>query len=419
MQNFIYDNKKDYASPKTAVFPLKITAIITAAGSGTRAGLGKNKVLTEMPAEFFQREPNVLAERRDKSLKTLTVLESAAKPFDDDERITEIIFTASKQDFCEIEEIAKKQKTPFKVVLGGSTRSLSVMAALGAASGDVVLIHDGARPFITGEIISACISGVLSYGSAVTAVPCVNSVAEIDENGNIIKCSRARKCEVQTPQAFFTEDILRAYDLAAKNGEVETFTDESGVYSRYIRPAHVVEGDIKNKKLTYPEDFLPADELRAGTGFDLHRLVEGRKLILGGVEIPHDKGLLGHSDADVLTHAVMDALLSAAALRDIGYYFSDKDEKYKDICSLILLKEVLKMLEAEGFEPNNVSAVIQAQKPKLSPHINDIRAKLASELNLPLSAVGVGCTTLEGIGIVGREEGIAATAYCTIKRKRS
>lgn len=412
MQNFIYDNKKDYASPKTAVFPLKITAIITAAGSGTRAGFGKNKVLTELASGFA----NELRCNQPQP-KRQTVLEAAAKPFDDDERVTEIIFTASKQDFCEIEEIAKKLKTPFKVVLGGSTRSLSVRAALGSASGDMVLIHDGARPFITGETISACISGVLSYGSAVAAVPCVNSIAELDENGNIIKCSRARMCEVQTPQGFFTEDILLAYDLAAKNGEVETFTDESGVYSRYIRPAHVVEGDIKNKKLTYPEDFLPADGLRAGTGFDLHRLVEGRKLILGGVEIPHDKGLLGHSDADVLTHAVMDALLSAAALRDIGYYFSDKDEKYKDICSLTLLKEVLKMLEAEGYEPNNVSAVIQAQKPKLSPYINDIRAKLASELNLPLSVVGVGCTTLEGIGIVGREEGIAVTAYCTIKRK--
>lgn len=300
--------------------------------------------------------------------------------------------------------------------MGGSTRSLSVLEALNAASGDMVLIHDGARPFVTEKIIDECINGVLSFGSAIAALPCVDSIAELDENGNVIQCSRARKCAVQTPQAFFTEDILRAYDLAARNGELEAFTDESGIYSRYIRPAHAVEGDIKNKKLTYPEDFLPLGGLRAGTGFDLHRLERGRKLILGGVEIPHDKGLLGHSDADVLTHAVMDALLSAAALRDIGYYFSDKDEKYKDICSLVLLKEVLRLLKDEGYAPHNVSAVIQAQKPKLSPYVNEIRAKLAAELNLPLSAVGIGCTTLEGIGIVGREEGIAVTACCTIKR---
>lgn len=405
------NEKNSYSSPSTEVFPLKITAIIAAAGSGTRAGFGKNKVLTELPRGADELCAGSLSEQ-----KRQTILEATARPFDEYERITEIIFTASGADFCEIGKIAKKQKTPSKAVLGGSTRPLSVLEALNAAGGDVVLIHDGARPFVTSEIIDACINGVLSFGSAIAAVPCVDSIAELDENGNIIKCSRARKCSVQTPQAFFTEDILQAYNLAAKNGELETFTDESGIYSRYIRPAHVVEGSVKNKKLTYPEDFSPLNGLRAGTGFDLHRLEKGRKLILGGVEIPHDKGLLGHSDADVLTHAVMDALLSAAALRDIGYYFSDKDEKYKDICSLLLLKEVLRLLKEEGFAPNNVSAVIQAQKPKLSPYINAIRESLAKELNLPLSAVGIGCTTLEGIGIVGREEGIAVTACCTIKR---
>ena len=156
--------------------------------------------------------------------------------------------------------------------------------------------------------------------------------------------------------------------------------------------------------------------LRIGHGYDVHRLVPGRALILGGVQIDWHLGLAGRWDADVLTHAVMDALLSAAALRDIGFYFSDKDEKYKDIYSITLLKEVLKLLKSAGFKPHNVSAVIQAQKPKLSPFINKIRENLAKELGLSLDMVGVGCTTLEGLGTVGREEGIAATALCTIEK---
>ncbi len=392
------DNEKNgYSAPKTELFPLKVTAIIAAAGKGERAGFDKNKLLVKV-----------------KELGDATVLEATARPFDEDERINEIIFTSSANDYEEIKKIAEKQKTPAKVVLGGTTRALSVLEALNAASGDVVLIHDGARPFVSKKIIADCINGVLSFGSAITALPCVDSVADLDDDGNIIKCTRARRCAVQTPQGFFTEDILRAYDLASRNGEASLYTDESGVYSRYIRPAHVIAGDISNKKLTYPEDFSPKRDLKVGTGFDLHLFDIGRKLILGGVEIPHDKGLLGHSDADVLTHAVMDALLSAAGLRDIGYYFSDKDEKYKDVCSLTLLKEVLRLIKAEGYIPHNVSAVIQAQKPKLSPYVNAIRESLAKELSLPISAVGITCTTLEGIGIVGREEGIASSAYCSL-----
>ena len=441
------NSEKTNDAAKIANFPLKITAIITAAGKSERAELNKNKVLYPLCGEK-------------------TALEICAEPFDENERITEIIFTSSREDFCEIEKIAKKQKTPSFTVLGGDTRSLSVMAALEKASGDVVLIHDGARPFVTPKIINDCIEGVLNFGSAAACVPCVNSIADLNDDGNIIKCSRARKLSVQTPQGFFTQDILKAYSLAfsanANSKKKEFYTDESGVYSEFIRPVHPIDGDERNIKLTYPQDFVRAKEiikelaatkerlltltgespdenlrqktelselfgafkggfsagenLRGGVGVDLHRLVAGRKLILGGVEIPHDKGLLGHSDADVLTHAVMDALLSAAALRDIGFYFSDKDEKYKDIYSITLLREVLKLLKSAGFKPHNVSAVIQAQKPKLSPFINKIRENLAKELGLSLDMIGVGCTTLEGLGTVGREEGIAATALCTIEK---
>ena len=148
----------------------------------------------------------------------------------------------------------------------------------------------------------------------------------------------------------------------------------------------------------------------------MHILVENRKLILGGVEIPHTKGLLGHSDADCLTHAIMDAILSALALRDIGYHFSDKDQKYKDISSMILLDEVLKMLKEKNYALTNISAVIMAEKPKLSPYIEQITENLANKTGLLKENIGITCTTMEGIGIVGREEGIACQSYCQVKR---
>lgn len=377
---------------------MTVTAIITAAGRGVRSGMKSNKVLA-------------------KAEDGKTFLEKAAGPFDDDERVTQIIFTAGKTDFNDIEAIAKGLKTPCFTVLGGETRSLSVFNALKKAEGEIVLVHDGARPFVSAKVVNDCINGVIENGSAVAAVPCVDTVADLTDSGEIIKSTRKNRAIIQTPQGFYLKNLLSAFKKAEEFGTLSDFTDESGVYSAFFEKARICEGDKKNIKLTYPEDFAPnKTDLRAGVGYDVHKLVENRKLILGGITIPHDKGLLGHSDADVLTHAVMDALLSAAALRDIGYYFSDKNPDFKGISSMLLLEKVLCMLNAEGYLPHNVSAVIQAQKPKLSPYVPQIRENLAKAINLPVSAVGISCTTTEGIGFIGREEGIAATAYCTIEK---
>lgn len=377
---------------------MTVTAIITAAGCGVRSGMKSNKVLA-------------------KAEDGKTFLEKAAGPFDDDERVTQIIFTAGKTDFNDIEAIAKGLKTPCFTVLGGETRSLSVFNALKKAEGEIVLVHDGARPFVSAKVVNDCINGVIENGSAVAAVPCVDTVADLTDSGEIIKSTRKNRAIIQTPQGFYLKNLLSAFKKAEELGTLSDFTDESGVYSAFFEKARICEGDKKNIKLTYPEDFAPnKTDLRAGMGYDVHKLVENRKLILGGITIPHDKGLLGHSDADVLTHAVMDALLSAAALRDIGYYFSDKNPDFKGISSMLLLEKVLCMLNAEGYLPHNVSAVIQAQKPKLSPYVPQIRENLAKAINLPVSAVGISCTTTEGIGFIGREEGIAATAYCTIEK---
>lgn len=371
---------------------MQITAIITAAGKGTRAGLKTNKVL------------NAFEDGK-------TVLERATLPFDEDERITELIFTASEEDYDKILKISQTFKTPSIVVKGGETRTESVKAALEKVNGEFVLIHDAARPYVTAQIVDNCVKTLLTRGSAITCTPCVNTIGNISPDGAITHTSRSDKRVIQTPQGFMTCDIKKAFSLIEKD---DIFTDEAGAYCKYIGRAYPCEGSRENIKLTYPEDFTLPGNVRAGTGFDLHRLTENRKLILGGIDIPFEKGLLGHSDADVLIHAVMDALLSAAALKDIGCYFSDKDPEYKDISSMILLSRVLKMIKDEGYKVNNVSAVIMAEKPKLTPYADRIKKNLATALEIPVYNVGLSCTTLEGVGLIGTEQAIAASAVCTI-----
>lgn len=373
-----------------------VSAIICGAGKGTRAKLKENKIFTVMP-------------------NGKSVLENALFPFINCSLINEIIITVNKEDKERVENLIENYNSNviIRTVLGGETRTDSVKNALALASGKHVIIHDGARPYIDLDLVERCVQTAVAFGSAVACAPCTDTIAEVQEGTNLlISSSRENKMLTQTPQAFKKQELLLALSMV-KEGEV--FTDEAGVYSKYINKVNIVPTTTKNKKLTHPEDFDFYGGLKVGTGFDLHTLVENRKLILGGVVIPNVKGLLGHSDADVLTHAVMDALLSALALRDIGYHFSDKDPKYKDISSMVLLQEVLKMINEKGYEVSNLSAVIMAEKPKLSPYVKQITSSLASALNIHEYNVGITCTTMEKIGIIGREEGIAVQAYCLLK----
>ncbi len=367
----------------------KTTVIIAAAGSGERAKLNKNKLLFKV--------------------KEKTVLELTLSAFLKSGLIDEYIVTASDSDQSIFRSILPDG---VKIVKGGSTRTKSIANALRVTTGDIVLIHDGARPFVSERIIKDCIDGALKFGSAITAIPSRDTVLSAEENiiGNYLgKCGLY---SVQTPQAFKTELIKNAY----KHINDKVFNDDGEIFKEFIGDTHIIDGEIKNVKLTYPEDFeglniLP--ECRVGTGFDCHKLVENRKLILGGIEIPHDKGLLGHSDADVLTHAIMDAILSSVSMRDIGYWFSDKDPKYKGADSLKLLERVLELIKEKGYRVQSVSAVIMAQKPKLLNYIPLITEKLANTLGIDKSFVGIGATTLEGLGFVGREEGICSSATAT------
>ena len=366
--------------------------ILTCAGKGCRAGFDKNKLLVPFGGK--------------------NCLTRSLEAFYKSGLIDEYIVTASKEDY---EEVRSTLPQEVAVVYGGATRTESVKNALSTVKSDIVLIHDGARPFVSARIIKDCIDAAAKYGSGITAIPSRDTVLSAKDGIIQDYLGKDGLYSVQTPQAFLTDKIKAAYNLA----EGKTFNDDGEVFMAAFGNTHLVQGDADNIKLTYPEDFkifTKTDAAAVGTGFDCHRLVEGRKLILGGVEIAHDKGLLGHSDADVLTHAVMDAILAALSLRDIGYHFPDTDDRYKGADSMKLLSAVLEMIKEKGYAVSGVSAVIMAQKPKLLGHIPAITQSLASALSLPAEKVGIGATTLEGLGFVGREEGICVHATATLKK---
>lgn len=371
---------------------MKVQAIITCAGKGIRAGFNENKILRKIDG--------------------ITVFEKTLSAFLLNENIDGIIVTASENDLPEFKKLTQNARKEISFVLGGNTRTLSVYNALKTADADVVLIHDGARPFVSNDTINRCVNDVKKHKSAIASVPSVDTIALSCDFQTIKSSKKEGYYVVQTPQGFFLEEILSAYEKAIKSGK--PYPDDSSVYSEFVRPAHLSEGNVENVKLTYKQDFK--EEYLVGTGFDLHRLVENRKLILGGVEIPHEKGLLGHSDADVLTHAIMDALLSALSLGDIGKHFPDKDPAYKDISSIYLLEKVLELLKKEGWKVHNVSAVIMAEKPKLAPFTKKISTFLSEVIHIEEKRVGITCTTLEGVGLIGREEAIACQAYCSLEK---
>lgn len=369
----------------------KVSVILAAAGSGNRAKQGKNKIFASVGGV-----PCVK--------KTFDAFYATGK-------IDEYVVAAKAEDETEIKALLPDF---VKFAAGGKERTDSVKNALALVSGSIVLIHDAARPFVSERIINDCIESAKLNGSGISAIPSRDTVAKYT-GSSAAYLGKSDLYLIQTPQSFRTEEIKDAYAFAGD----KIFNDDGEVYLNRFGRINFVAGDKNNIKLTYPEDFgLSAPvERRFGTGFDCHRLVENRKLILGGVEIPFDKGLLGHSDADVLTHAVMDAILSACAMRDIGYWFPDSDDKYKGANSMDLLAEVLKMVGEKGFKVESVAAVIMAEKPKLSKHIPAITERLAAALGISPDETGISATTLEGLGFVGREEGICVHANAVVVKR--
>jgi 2-C-methyl-D-erythritol 4-phosphate cytidylyltransferase/2-C-methyl-D-erythritol 2,4-cyclodiphosphate synthase len=255
-------------------------------------------------------------------------------------------------------------------------------------------------------------------GAAVPALPVTDTLKK--GRDGLVAGTQPREglYAVQTPQGFSREVLERAYKEC-----VDALTDDAGLVERLGLPVAIVPGSRRNIKITLPEDFAMAEQMmtsapRVGLGYDAHRLVEGRQLILGGVAIPHEKGLLGHSDADVVLHALTDALLGACALGDIGQHFPDSDPAYQGISSLLLLEKTVALLKEKGFRPMQCDLTIQAQRPKLAPHLPRMRANIAAALGIPLDKVGLKATTTEGLGFVGWEEGIAVQAVAVVGENR-
>ena len=372
----------------------KVTAVVTAAGSGRRMG-------TPLPKQFLK-------------IGGKTVLEKAVEPFEASEHVDEIIVVGSSE-FLELCTGLCRQFSKFsRAVAGGKERQDSVRNALNLVEDGYVLIHDGARPYVDMETIMRVLEAAAGTGAAVAAVPVKDTVRQTrgGDNTDSITLPRDRLYSVQTPQGFDVALIREAY--AAAEGEGFMGTDDGGLAERAGHPVTIVEGSYRNIKITTQED-LPM-ETRIGTGFDVHRLTEGRKLVLCGIEIPFEKGLLGHSDADVAVHALMDAMLGAAAMGDIGRHFPDTDDAYKGISSMILLQKVRELIEQEGFRLGNADITIMAQRPKLSPYIEKMRTNIAAVLGMDVGSINVKATTTEKLGFVGRQEGIAAEAVCTINR---
>ena len=293
---------------------------------------------------------------------------------------------------------------------GGATRQQTVEKGVAELCGraELILVHDGARPFVSPEVINGVINALKSGADA--AVPCVRPKSTIRTAEKTL--DRGSLFEVQTPQGFKAEVLQKALKKAAEDGF--TGTDEASLAERIGAEITITEGSYANIKITTPED-LPMKDIRCGNGYDVHRLATGRKLMLGCVEIPYEKGLLGHSDADVCAHAIADALLGAAALRDIGYHFPDTSPETEGMPGSLLLSKTAQLLENACFTIVNIDATIVAQRPKLAPYIEQMRAATANALGIPVRSVGIKATTEEGLGITGSGEAISTFATAAIK----
>ncbi len=311
------------------------------------------------------------------------------------------------------------------IIAGGLERTESVRAGLEALAGlppDLVAIHDAARPLVSRATIQQTLSAAAEVGAALAATPLTDTLKRAGDDLRVTETpSRHGLWRAQTPQAFRYELICEAHRRAREHDLAAT--DDAMLVEALGCPVRLCPDSAYNIKVTTPEDLTVAERLlrgssepRLGHGYDLHRLVEGRPLILGGVHIPYERGLLGHSDGDAVCHALADALLGAAALGDIGAHFPDTDPQYAGADSTLLLAHVGEMLAAAGFAPVNCDVTIQAEVPRLRPHIEAMCARLAEALGMGTDCVSVKATTMEGLGPLGEGQAIAAHAVALVRR---
>lgn len=380
----------------------KVIAIIVAAGSGSRMGIS-------LPKQFMK-------------IGSTTVLEEVARKFEKNRNI-DGFFVVSSEEYLEYtQELLKDYKKLIAVVIGGKTRQASVKNALDAMKDEecFVLVHDAARPYVRESLIDSVLKAAVEFGAAIPVIEetdTIKAVESLDGIRSFVKTTmdRSRLKRVQTPQGFSFSLLKEAYDNASKLGFEGT--DDASLVEAIGEIVTVVHGDESNIKITRIND-MPTEN-RVGNGFDVHKLKEGLPLVIGGEKIPYEKGLIGHSDADVLTHAVMDALLGAAKLGDIGRMFPDTEEAYKGANSISLLENVGGKIKEEGYEVINIDATVICEKPKLAEHIQRMEENIAQALQIETKRVNIKATTTEGLGYEGRGEGISASSVCLLQVKNS
>jgi 2-C-methyl-D-erythritol 4-phosphate cytidylyltransferase / 2-C-methyl-D-erythritol 2,4-cyclodiphosphate synthase len=386
-------------------------AIVAAGGRGTRVGAGQPKQFIEIGG---------------RSILELSINALAAS-----DRIDEII-VAVPEEHLEAARAGPASSKPMIFVAGGARRQDSVANAFARSSAhaELIVIHDAARPFVTADVISRTVDAAQAHGAAIAAVPVRDTVKQTGDpspdGSRRIRATIPRDSIflAQTPQAFRRTVLARA--LA--EGQSIDVTDEAMLVERLGVPVHVVEGDVRNIKITTPQDLDAVRSavarsakahdamIRIGNGYDLHKLIAGRPLILAGVTIPFELGLLGHSDADIVCHAVTDAILGAAGIGDIGRLFPDTDPQWKDADSIALLEGAVARLHDAGYRVSNVDVTVIAQRPKLLPYLEQMRANLAAALGIEPGAVSVKGKTNEGVDSMGQGDSMACHAVALIAR---
>ena len=384
---------------------MRVGAIILAAGSSRRMG-GRDKLLADLAGR--------------------PVLSWTLSAFDECEAIDDIVVVTSLANRSAVAELCRGIGKVRALVVGGKERQDSVWSGLTALwRVDVVAVHDGARPLITSEGIAGCIALVTRGRGVIAGGPSVDTIKVVDSRERIVATpDRSRLRAVATPQVFRAGTLRRAHESARADGFMAT--DDAALVERIGERVVVHDVGGPNPKITSPSDLILAEallgsrfEVRTGIGIDSHRFSADRKLVLGGIEIAGAEGLAGHSDADVLTHAIIDALLGGAGLGDIGAHFGTADPAWAGANSVAMLSVVVEQLAAVGASVQSVDATVIAERPRLRPHIAAMRARLADALGLDVGAVNVAATTAEGMGALGRAEGMAAHAVATLRVRRS
>jgi len=385
-----------------------VSAIIAAGGRGQRFGGPVPKQLLAIEGQ--------------------SALERSVGLFVSHPEINELVVALPAEFVAAPPPYLRAASKPIRVVAGGSRRQDSVLNAFNviADGAELVVIHDAARPFASADLISRTIAAAVESGAALAAMRSRDTVKRAAATGPFVSETIPRESVylAQTPQAF-TRRVLREALALGENGA--DATDEAALAERAGHLVRLVEGEPTNIKITTPEDLAMVDAIagrqqrpartgRAGTGYDLHRLVPGRPLVLGGIMIPFELGALGHSDADVVCHSVTDAILGALALGDIGRHFPDTDPKWKDASSVDLLRRVVAQVREMGYQVGNVDVTIILERPKLRGYVDAMRRSLADALSVGVEQVSIKGKTNEGMDAVGRGEAIAAHATALLRR---